>query len=141
VNRSAAGGATRAKPAKLTIVWSPIRRVILWDFPRASWQYDIIVAAIVLFIFLTPREWFHDQPKAPHSHEVALLPDRRGMSVFWLSPALVSQVPQNASESERLAKVSAILKTETGKAQNATRLDAIYNSERELTGYMAVAKP
>ena len=63
------------------------------------------------------------------------------MSVFWLSPALVSQVPESASEPERLAKVSAILKMETGKAQSVTRLDAIYNSERELTGYMAVAKP
>ncbi len=122
-------------------MWSPLRRVILWDFPRASWQYDIMVAAIVAFIFLTPREWFHDQPKAPHSHEVALLPSQRGMSVFWLAPALISQVPDSASEAERLAKVSAILKTETGKSQSVTRLDPIYNAERELTGYMAVAKP
>ena len=122
-------------------MWSPLKRVIFWDFPRASWQYDIIVAAIVAFIFLTPRAWFHDQPKAPHSHEVALLPSQRGMSVFWLDPALVAKVPESASETERLAKVSAILKVETGKAQSVTRLDAIYNSERELTGYMAVAKP
>jgi hypothetical protein len=113
----------------------------LWDFPRASWQYDVMVAVIVAFIFLTPHEWFHDQPKLPHSHEVALLPSQRGMSVFWLAPALVAQVPESASESQRLAQVGAILKTETGKAQSVTRLDPIYNSERELTGYMAVAKP
>ena len=32
-----------------------LKRFILWDFPRASWQYDVIVAVILAFIFLTPR--------------------------------------------------------------------------------------
>src|SRR5262245_11323860 len=31
-----------------------IKRLLLWDFARASWQYDLIVLAILAFIFLTP---------------------------------------------------------------------------------------
>ena len=38
-----------------------LKRFILWDYPRASWQYDVMVGIILAFIFLTPREWFRDQ--------------------------------------------------------------------------------
>ena len=37
---------------------SGFKRFILWDYPRASWQYDVMVALILAFIFLTPREVF-----------------------------------------------------------------------------------
>jgi len=37
-------------------------RTILWSYERGSWPYDLMVAAIVLFVLLTPRSWFHDQP-------------------------------------------------------------------------------
>ncbi len=42
---------------------SALKRFILWDYARASWQYDVIVALILAFIFLTPHELFRDQPK------------------------------------------------------------------------------
>lgn len=41
-----------------------VRRLIFWDFPRATWQYDVVVGLILIFIFATPRAFFHDQPKA-----------------------------------------------------------------------------
>lgn len=45
---------------------SAIRRffhaAIFWTFRRGSWQYDVICAVILAFIFLTPRSWYHDQP-------------------------------------------------------------------------------
>ncbi len=122
-------------------MWKHLKRVILWDYPRASWQYDIMVAVIVVFIFATPRSWFHDQPRIPQSHEVALLPSPKGTSVFWLEPELVATIPANAPEAIRNAQVAEILKSKTGREQSVTRVDAVYNSEHELTGYMAVAKP
>ena len=42
-----------------------LKRFILWDYPRASWQYDVMVGVILAFIFLTPRSWFRDQPRTP----------------------------------------------------------------------------
>jgi hypothetical protein len=39
-----------------------ISRAIFWSYERGSWQYDIIVAVILAFIFLTPASWFHDRP-------------------------------------------------------------------------------
>lgn len=38
---------------------------IWWTYPRGSLEYDIIVALILAFIFLTPRALFHDQPAPP----------------------------------------------------------------------------
>ena len=122
-------------------MFSGIKRVIFWDFPRASWQYDIMVGAIILFVFATPRSWFHDQPRIPQSHEVALLPSPKGTSVFWLEPELISSLPSDAADSLLYAKVNEILKTKTGREQSLIRVDRVYNSEHELTGYMAAAKP
>ncbi len=60
-----------------------LSRFVLWDFPRASWQYDVIVALILAFIFLTPREIFRDQPKAAN---VVMLPAEQGTGLFWIAP-------------------------------------------------------
>jgi len=47
-------------------VWGKIKlvfvRSIFWSYERGSWQYDLIVLAILAFIFLGPRSWFDDRP-------------------------------------------------------------------------------
>jgi len=37
-------------------------RSVFWVYERGSWQYDIILAVILAFIFLTPRSVFNDRP-------------------------------------------------------------------------------
>lgn len=37
-------------------------RTFFWSYERGSWQYDLAVALILIFVF-TPRSWFHDQPQ------------------------------------------------------------------------------
>jgi hypothetical protein len=44
-------------------IWHVIRRTIFWAYERGTWQYDLLVIAIVLFVFLAPRSWFRDQPR------------------------------------------------------------------------------
>ena len=36
---------------------------IFWSYERGSWPYDVMVVVIVLFVLITPRHWFHDQPE------------------------------------------------------------------------------
>jgi hypothetical protein len=47
--------------------WAKIKlvatRAVFWPYERGSWQYDIICAVILAFIFLTPAAWFHDRPQ------------------------------------------------------------------------------
>jgi hypothetical protein len=109
-----------------------LKRVILWDYPRASWQYDVIVAVILLFIFLTPRDWFRDQPRTPQSSAISLLPGS-----YWLEPELLSSTP----EDQRAARASSILQSKYKKRQTVTQLQPIYNSEQELQGFIAFTRP
>jgi len=44
--------------------WRGVGRVIFWSFERGSWPYDVMVVAILLFVLMTPRKWFHDEPHA-----------------------------------------------------------------------------
>jgi len=112
-------------------VLSGLKRVLLWDFPRASWQYDVIVAVILLFIFLTPRDWFRDQPRTPQSSAISLLPGS-----YWLEPELLSDTP----EDQRLSKAASILQARYKKRQTVTQLQPIYNSERELQGFIVFTR-
>jgi hypothetical protein len=44
-------------------LWRAIVRVVFWSYERGSWQYDVAVIAIVLFVFFSPRFIpFEDQP-------------------------------------------------------------------------------
>jgi hypothetical protein len=39
-----------------------LTRTIFWSYKRGTWQYDLIVIAILAFIFFSPRSWFSDRP-------------------------------------------------------------------------------
>ncbi len=62
-------------------LWRGFLRILIWDFERGAWPYDLMVAAIVLFVFLSPRSWFNDQPQSspvPRSARVELLEEDAG---------------------------------------------------------------
>ena len=111
---------------------SGLKRVLLWDFPRASWQYDVIVAVILLFIFGTPRAWFRDQPRTPQSSAISLMPGS-----YWLEPELLGNTP----EDQRAAQAASILQARYKKHQTVTQLQPIYNSEQELMGFIVFTRP
>ena len=41
-------------------LWSAAKRIILWSYGRTSWQYDVLCALILAFVFLTPKTWFDE---------------------------------------------------------------------------------
>lgn len=114
-----------------------LKRFILWDFPRATWQYDVMVGIILAFIFLTPRDWFRDQPRVPQASAVTMLPSEHGADVFWIEPELLDGVP----EAQQAARLGEVLGSTAKKRINVVRVEPIYNSENEIKGYMAFAKP
>ena len=52
-------------------LWRGLGRIFFWSYERGSWPYDVMVIAIVIFVLLTPRSWFHDDP---HSAAAAAAP-------------------------------------------------------------------
>ena len=40
-----------------------LNRIFFWSYERGTWQYDVAVILILLFVLATPTRWFHDQPQ------------------------------------------------------------------------------
>lgn len=118
-----------------------VKRVLLWDYARATWQYDVMVLAIVAFVFLVPRNFFRDRPRVPYSSQIAVLPASDGQSMFWINQQLMDALPANLSEHEKLQQISDRLTKRTGRKQVITQIEPIFDSEQEIRGYMAVARP
>ena len=36
-----------------------MKKIIKWEYERASWQWDVLCIVIMVFIFATPKEWFN----------------------------------------------------------------------------------
>jgi len=41
-----------------------LSKTFFWSYERGTWQYDVAVILILVFVLLTPRNWFRDQPEA-----------------------------------------------------------------------------
>ena len=97
-----------------------------------------MVGIILLFVFLTPRAWFRDQPRIPHASQVAVMPSDHGSNVFFVDTELLSGV----AEDKRAAKAGQIVRRMPGsKNVDITRVEAIYDSEGEIKAFMAFARP
>jgi len=115
-----------------------LKRFILWDYPRASWQYDVMVGIIVLFVLLTPRGWFRDQPRTPLVSSIAVLPSERGSSVYWVEPDLLAGLSKDQQEQKLLALLS---RQTHQKRLTVTRVEPVTDSDGATKGYMIFAKP
>jgi hypothetical protein len=122
-----------------------LKRFILWDFPRGGWQYDVMVGIIVGFIFLTPRDWFRDQPRVPNATGIAVLPSEHGSSVFFIDKELLPDAEAasdaDAVREQQTAQATQALRSRLGSRLTVTRVKAIRTAEGELQGYMAFAHP
>ena len=105
--------------------------MIFWEFARASWQYDVVVAIILLCIFAIPREWFKDQPK---TSSVVYLSSARGNNRFFIDNDLLQNVPESA----RVQVAANVIHQRTGKNWQVDRLEPIReDAEHEVKGYIA----
>jgi len=115
-----------------------VKRFVLWDYDRATWQYDVMVGLILAFVFLTPRGWFNDQPRIPGASRIAMLQahDTNG-HWYWIDAELLSKV----GEGERLAIASEMVRARAGEKRPVVRLEPMVDSESEIKGYIAFTRP
>lgn len=112
-----------------------LKRFVLWDYSRGSVPYDIMVGLILAFIFLTPRYLFRDQPKP---NTVVMVAAENDAAVFWLDPGLLTDY----AKGEQWARVEKLIRTHAkGKRFELKRVDPIFDSEKEIKGYLAIARP
>lgn len=62
-----------------------MKRHLLWTFERGSLQWDILCCLILAFIFLIPRNFFHDVPefmRVSATESIQKTVDRNGTMIF-----------------------------------------------------------
>src|ERR1700687_1154546 len=82
--------------------WRAIGHTVFWSYERGSWPYDLMVAAILLFVLATPRHWFHDQPV-----------------VTGPRPTAVQRIPQDPNSASYTYHINAALLTSSGSAPSS----------------------
>jgi hypothetical protein len=35
-----------------------LKKIFFWNYPRNTWQWDLLCVVCLIFIFLTPKSWF-----------------------------------------------------------------------------------
>ena len=76
------------------------KRIIFWNYGRTTWQYDVLCALILAFIFLTPKSWFASELSAPAGHPKSLAANT--LLLTW--PAGQPAASPDTQELERRAR-------------------------------------
>ncbi len=52
-----------------------MKKIILWNHERGTWQYDVFCLLIIAFIFLTPKTWFAGSEKEATPKTLSVVQD------------------------------------------------------------------
>lgn len=116
-------------------LWSRLRPAVFWEFRRGSWQYDIIVALILAFIFLTPPALFNDRASEPVVHEVEH--PETDARVFWIDPGALDRAdPEGASE-----RLQYLLATYSGESLRIVSTEPAMDAAGNVQAYLVFAQP
>jgi hypothetical protein len=81
-----------------------LSRIFFWTYERGTAPYDIAVAAILVFVLLTPRVWFHDRPQTgppPQEARIELIAndEAAGTQTYHVDARLLaSPIPETELE-------------------------------------------
>jgi hypothetical protein len=114
-----------------------LRPLTIWSYRRGSWQYDLTCALILGYIFLTPREFFHDQPRPQNVQQIQSVGDADGTLVFWVEPAIVD----DTAEANRGVVLRELLRQRSGKALLVTDIQPLTDEQDSVRGYLVYARP
>src|SRR5579862_839182 len=112
-----------------------LSRMFFWAYERGTWQYDAAVALILLFVLVTPRGWFHDQPQmglpANTPGQVVLVNEEGGNETYRVDARILAPPEQTpALENELHNAMQKALPELSGKRFTITNIQ----SERDDHG-------
>ncbi len=73
-----------------------LSRIFFWSHERGTWQYDVAVILILVFVLATPTRWFHDQPQVglPANSTQVELVSKSGATEIYKVDARVLAPPE-----------------------------------------------
>jgi hypothetical protein len=120
-------------------LWQILKRTVFWSYERGAWQYDLAVGAILVFVLLTPRSWFHDQPEVglPAAPGLVTLVSDVGNKQIYRVDARVLAPPMRPPElSNDLHKaLQGAIPELHGQKFEILRIEAARDAQGMVTGY------
>ena len=124
-------------------VWEKIKlvvaRSVFWSYERATWQYDLMVLAILAFIFLTPPSWFRDRPTLQltdlrHSQGFVEVGHGKDGWHYLVDARLVESLGREKPEDA----IREILRLHLQKSFKLKSIDAVRDKNHIVLGYSVV---
>jgi hypothetical protein len=131
-------------------IWRIFVRTVFWSFERGTWPYDVAVAVIVIFVLLSPRSWFHDEPALGPATAAALVELRDadvsgGTRTYRVSvklvPAPAKKVPEPELEHELHEAVRQNVETLHKSRFEIIRIEPIRGDDGSIAYYDVSIKP
>lgn len=116
-------------------IWGRVRPAIFWSYRRGSWQYDVIVALILAFIFLVPKSVFNDRPSPAVVQEIGATPD--GQRVFWIDPGALDLANPDGAE----ATLVALVQSNGGEGLEVVRTEPATDGAGNVRAYLVYVEP
>lgn len=113
-----------------------LAHIFFWAYERGTWQYDLIVIAILAFIFLTPRSWFDDRPTLQltdlRNHQGVVEVSRSsGRGNYLVDARLVdSTTPEKMDET-----VQEVVRSRAGRPFTIKSITPVRDRNNVLLGY------
>lgn len=116
-------------------------RIFFWSYERGAWQYDIAVGLILVFVLLTPRSWFRDQPQvgmpaAPEQVQLMLLSDQGHRQQYRVDARVLAPPEQTPALQNDLhnALQRALPDLHNGRF-SITRIEAVRDEKGTVVAY------
>ncbi len=102
---------------------------IFWTYERGTWQYDLMVALILAFVFFTPRGLFHDRPTLTEARQVV---EVRGME--GTGYRVDARVLEGSARSLEI-NAEHVLEEVTGRPVTIRRIEAVLDAKGQVQAY------
>jgi hypothetical protein len=130
-------------------IWRILVRTVFWSFERGTWPYDIAVVVIVIFVLLSPRSWFHDQPPLGPGPDPAMVQLRDadlsgGTRTYRVSARLLpssTKIPESELEHELHEAVRQNVETLQKSRFEIVRIEPVRADNGSITYYDVSIKP
>ncbi|MHB8503218.1 MAG: hypothetical protein ACYDHE_20030 [Candidatus Acidiferrales bacterium] len=117
-----------------------LSKTFFWAYERGTWQYDAAVILILVFVLLTPRSWFHDEPQmglpANAPGQVLLLEDDGASKTYRVDARILAPPEQTpALENELHNALQKALPEPSNKRFTIAKIEPIRDAQGTVIAY------
>ncbi len=126
-----------------------IRATFFWSYDRGSWPYDVMVVLIVIFVLITPRNWFHDQPQnnfsSPAGVELLTQDPITHIEIYRLDCGLFGKIQPSAKSDAQMEEKTHQILTDSveslrGQKFQVRSIEPIHGDDGALLYYRVEVK-